>query len=665
MTLLLGTTKESSEEANPQLYNSRILDSYMRLLKQKYSHVNIFELLSYAKMKPYEVADQGRWFTQEQIDLFYEKLVQLTGNMNIAREAGRYAASPGCIGVMRQYCLGMVDQARAYEMIGKMAANFVKSATYESKRIASNKIEVTVTPRKGATERPFQCENRIGFFEAISMLFGKKPPRIEHTECMFRGGDVCRYIISWESSSSAFWKKIRNYTTLVLFLACLVFIIIYPLITLTTLLPASAIIILVMSLVSSVMEKGELETSLYGLKDSSDNLLEQMNINYNNVLMTNEIGQAISAKTDIEDILTNVIRILKKRLDYDRALIFLANPERSRLIFRAGFEYTDDQLKLLKKTDFHLDRESKGVFVVSFREQKPFLINDIDEIENDFSPRSVEFARKIGAQSFICCPIICDGNSLGVLAVDNVKSKGPLVESDLSLLMGIASVIGISIRNAELLEAKIRQFNSILKVLASSIDARDPLTAGHSEKVTEYVIGICDELKIYADHREMIRVAALLHDYGKIGIPDSILKKNGALTEEEYETVKSHAEKTRKILEQTNFEGIFSQIPEIAGSHHEKIDGTGYPKGLKGKEIPWGAKIIAVADFFEAITSKRYYRDPIILDKAFQVLQEKSGIHFEKEVVDAFLRYYAKHSNKCPSLQKSSPDANPLGSSEK
>ena len=644
------TTAESSEEANPRLYNSRILDSYMRLLKQEYSYVNIYELLSYAKMKPYEVADQGHWFTQEQVDLFYEKLVQLTDNKNIAREAGRYAASPGCIGAMRQYCLGMVGPARVYEMIGKTTAQFVRSATYESKRIASNKIEITVTPEEGVTEKPFQCENRIGFFEAISMLFSNKLPQIEHPECIFKNGNVCRYIISWEESSSAFWKKIRNYSVLFLFLACLVFVIFIPYITLTTLLPVSAVIALVLSLVSSIVEKRELEASMYSLKNSSDNLIEQININYNNSIMTNEIGQAISTKTDVQDILTNVIRILKKRLKYDRALIFLANSEKTRLIFQAEFGHTDDQIKVLKKTNLHLSRESKGVFVVSFREQKPFLISDITEIESHLSPRSVELGKQLDARSSICCPIISNKKSLGILAVDNVKSREPLVESDLSLLTGIASIIGISIRNSELLKARIRQFDSMIRVLASSIDARDPLTAGHSEKVTEYVMGICDELKIYADYREMIRIAALLHDYGKIGVPDSILKKNGMLTKEEYEAVKSHAEKTREILEQINFEGIFSQIPEIAGSHHEKIDGTGYPKGLKGKEIPFGAKIIAVADYFEAITSKRHYRDPMPLDKAFQMLQEKSGRYFEKEVVDAFLNHFAKDSNKIPTF---------------
>ena len=228
------------------------------------------------------------------------------------------------------------------------------------------------------------------------------------------------------------------------------------------------------------------------------------------------------------------------------------------------------------------------------------------------------------------------------MAVDNPRSKRPLVQSDMSLLMGIAPVIGVSIRNAHLLEERQKKFDSILQVMAVSIDARDPLTAGHSEKVTEYAVGICIELEMSQDYTEMIRVAALLHDYGKIGVPDAILKKNGRLTEDEYEIVKSHAQKTQEILQQINFEGLFRQIPEIAGSHHEKIDGSGYPRGLKGKEIPLGARIIAVADFFEAITSKRHYRDPMPFDVAFRLLREESGVHFDSKVVEAFMRYYTK-----------------------
>jgi len=212
----------------------------------------------------------------------------------------------------------------------------------------------------------------------------------------------------------------------------------------------------------------------------------------------------------------------------------------------------------------------------------------------------------------------------------------------MSLLMGIASVIGISIQNAELLAARGRQLNSILQVLAASIDARDSLTAGHSEKVTEYAQGICSELGLSRDYCEMIRVASLLHDYGKIGVPDAILKKKGRLTAEEYEIVKTHSEKTRKILKQIHFEGIYCQVPDIAGAHHERIDGNGYPQGLMGKDIPLGARIIAVADYFEAITAKRHYRDPMKLEDAFLSLHEQIGKYFEKRIVEAFMAYYTK-----------------------
>ncbi|GFE58997.1 HD domain-containing phosphohydrolase [Geobacter sp. AOG1] len=625
------------------LYNSRIVDTYIKLIKRRYSYINIGDLLGFAGMKPYEVADQGHWFTQEQINLFHERLKKLTGNTDIAREAGRFAASPEAIGVMRQYVLGLVGPAKAYDMVGNASTKFTRSSRYESRKIAGNKIEVTVTPNEGVTEEPFQCANRTGFFEAVSMIFNYELPHIDHPECMFAGGDVCRYTISWQKNLSSIWRRGRNITVLLAFVTVFASLFVNKWFALGTVLPVAIVVVLLLTLVAEHLEKTEMKTSLDNLWNSSDQLLDQINMNYNNALMANEVGQAISRQTNIDDILTNVVQILEKRLDYDRGLILLTNREKDRLMFRAGFGYSDEQLGLLKKTAFHLNRpESKGAFVVALREQRPLLINDVNEIEGDLSPRSLAFVNKLGAQSFICCPIVCEDEGLGVLAVDHLKSKRPLLQSDMSLLMGIAPMIGISIRNADLIDARGRQFRSILKVMAASIDARDPLTAGHSEKVTEYALGICTELGLSDEHRELIRVASLLHDYGKIGVPDAILKKNGMLTDDEYEIVKTHSFKTREILEQISFEGIFSKVPEIAGSHHEKLDGSGYPQGLRGKEIPLGARIIAVADFFEAITAKRHYRDPMTIEDAFRLLREEGGKHFDRRLVEALISYYNK-----------------------
>jgi HD-GYP domain-containing protein (c-di-GMP phosphodiesterase class II) len=634
---------DTANSRETPLYNSRIIDNYIKLIRKHYSHIDVNDLLTYAGMKPYEVADQGHWFTQVQINLFQNRLSQLTNNVKIAREAGRFGASPEASGVMRQFFLGMVGPASAYEMISKGATNFTRSTSYQSKRVAPNKVEITVKPVSGVREKPFQCENRMGYLEAIAMMFGNKLPRLEHPECVFNGGSACRYVISWEKRLSDSLKSIRNVTSVAMLPLLAALCVVLPFHTVSVLLPSALAIVLALTVVSDLREKKELRASLNNLKFSTDQLVDQINHNYNNALMTNEIGQAISGHTSSRDILFKVIQIFKKRLDFDRCMILLADKEKKRLLFRAGFGYTEQQLKLLKNTAFHLDRRrSRGLFVSAFKEQKPFLVNDIGEIEGDLSSRSLQFAKRLGAQAFICCPIIADSESIGILAVDNLKSKKPLVHSDMSLMIGIASVLGISIRNADLLESRERQFRSILHALAASIDARDPMTSGHSEKVTEYALGICEELELDQDYREVIRVAALLHDYGKIGVPDAILKKPGRLTDEEYEIVKTHAEKTRRILNQISFEGIYSQVPEIAGCHHEKVDGSGYPEGLVGDSIPLGARIIAVADFFEAITARRHYRDPMQFKKAFELLMSESGKRLDSKVVEAFCRFHEK-----------------------
>ncbi|MBI5895961.1 MAG: HD domain-containing protein [Desulfobacterales bacterium] len=620
-----------------RLYNSRIVDSYIKLLKSRYRHVEIEEVLEYAGMKLYEVHDQSHWFTQDQIDRFHAIIQQKTGHANIAREAGRFAASPEAMGVLRQFTLGLIGPSTVYERIGLATARVTKASVYQSRKVAHNCVEITVTPRPGVQEKPFQCENRMGFWEAIAEMFNARVPRIDHPQCLFKGDKVCRYLITWEIQGSAVWKRARDLAVVALPFVALIFGWLDMHLALVAIIPG------VVSLVLGLSLMRELKSLLAGFQNTSSDLMEQMEVNYNNARLTNEIGEVITSQTNLEDVLTQVVQIFQKHLSYDRGLIMLANTEATRLVFRAGFGYSQDKLQLLKQTAFHLDRaEAAGLFVTCYKEQKPFLINDIREIGQQLSDRSLSFAREMGSQAFICCPIVCEGVSLGVLAVDNLTSKKPLVASDLSLLRGIAHVIGISLRNAELIDARSRQLRSTLQTLAASIDARDPLTAGHSAKVTEYAVGICRELQFDAEFCETVRVAALLHDYGKIGVPDAILKKPGRLTREEYDIVKTHAMKSREILEQIHFADALSAVPAIAGAHHEKVDGSGYPQGLKGEEIPLGARIIAVADFFEAITAKRHYREPMPLEVAFHLLDKERGVHFEERIVDAFKRYHRK-----------------------
>jgi HD-GYP domain-containing protein (c-di-GMP phosphodiesterase class II) len=628
-------------EVDRPLYNSRIIDTYIRLIKRDYPHIKVNDVLRSAGMETYQVKDESHWFTQRQINRFHEKLQQLTGNKDIAVEAGRYAASPEALGVMRKYLIGLIRPYKVYENVTATISSFTKSSEYTSRKINNNTVEIIATPNHGVREESFQCRNRFGWLEALLKIFGFKLNEIHHPECLFKGGKRCRYIVTWQKSNAVLVKRIRNYAILVLPVIVVLshFFLQIPQI-LTEVLPVAALIILLLSWFAGVLDVKELWATFDNMKHSSHELVEQINMNYENALMINEIGQTLSKASDVDGLLLNVVEILKKHLDYDRGLVLLATPNKTRLVFRAGFGYNENELALLTKTGFSLDKaDSKGIFIVSFKDKKPFLLNDIEEIKETLSPRSQQFAKLLRVKSFICCPIMYENESLGILAVDNVKTKRPLIQRDINLLMGVAPQIGISIHNATLMNTKLRQFQSILKVLAATIDARDPITAGHSERVTEYALGICHELGFDNDFCEVIRVASLLHDYGKIGVKDSILKKPGRLTPEERLEVMKHVEKSREILERIHFEGIYAAVPEIAGAHHEKLDGSGYPRGLNGDEIPYGAKIIAVADVFEAITSKRHYRDPMPLKVAFAALRMDIGIHFDKDCVEALIRY--------------------------
>ena len=441
-----------SESDSKPLYNSRIVSTYLKFLRKHYPSVNVGELLQYAKMRSYEVADQNHWFTQVQINRFHEKMELMTGSKTIAREAGRYAANPETIGVMRQYMLGLVNPLKAYGMTEKAMQNFSRSCRTKSHAIAPNRVEITITPEPGVSERPFQCQNRMGFFEAITILFTSRLPQIKHPECMFKGDRCCRYIISWDISLSSVLRIIRNWSLAPVAVALLFGALIMTLPHFLFFAAAFTASELLLTWILENIEKKELKLSLTNLWESNEKLLDQMEINYKNALMANEIGQVISRQTRIDDVLDQVIRISVELLGFDRGLLMLSNEEKTRLEFRAGFGYTKEQYLVLRNTAFNLDKpNSKGIFIVSFREQKPYLINSYNELEDTLSPRSLKFAQKMGAQSFICCPIICDGESVGILTVDNLRSKRPLVHSDMSLLMGIAPIIGISLRNAELL----------------------------------------------------------------------------------------------------------------------------------------------------------------------------------------------------------------------
>ena len=202
--------------------------------------------------------------------------------------------------------------------------------------------------------------------------------------------------------------------------------------------------------------------------------------------------------------------------------------------------------------------------------------------------------------------------TIGVIQGINKREGGVFTHDDVRYLTALAVQAAIAIENSRYVAEKKRLFENLIHGQALAVDARDHVTAGHSLRVAAYAQAIGEEMALSDGELEVLRYAALLHDQGKIGVPDHVLRKPGGLTREEFEEIKSHALKTKLILQTIRrlFPRRLRHIPEMAAYHHERPDGSGYPDGLRGDEIPLGARIIAVADVFDALTARRHYRDP-------------------------------------------------------
>jgi PAS domain S-box-containing protein len=431
------------------LYNSRIMKIYVEYLHRYYPDLDVDAILEYAGMTNYEVEDPAHWFNQDQADHFYEVLIEKTGNANISRDAGRYATSSSGLGPAKQYTLGLISPTALYLLMGKMYTVLSRGAEIKTRKIGTDKIEIICTPKPGVNEKLYQCENRIGIFESLAKLFTNSFARIEHLSCFHKGDECCRYIVSWERTPSLVWKRIRNYFVLAGLLLCVPLFFFLAVMHWVVLLSFLALVYVLLSMRALRLQNKQLTRTIETQGDAAKAHLDEINIRYHNALLVQEIGQATSTILDSDELMKTVVRVMERHLDFDRGAIFMANAEKTLLHFITSYGFNKEQEALLRQTEFRLDNpDSRGIFVLAFRDQKPLLLSDISHVEGTLSKRSLELARQMGVQSLICVPIICENESLGILVVDKVKQDRSLTQSDLSLLMGVASQTAVSIFNA-------------------------------------------------------------------------------------------------------------------------------------------------------------------------------------------------------------------------
>jgi class 3 adenylate cyclase len=446
------------------LYNSRLIKNYVVYVRKYYPELDIDSLLNYAYITRHELQDQGHWFSQWQVDRFHDFLSRETKNPKLSREVGRYMASSEASGPIKQYIMGFMTPAAAYWVLEKIVPHLSRAFTLKTKKLGSNKMEVSATPNPGVTEKSYQCENRFGQFEALAKVFTNKYAVIEHPECVHRGGKTCRYIITWENTHSFVWRRLRYLLIPFAFISFVALYFLVPPFNCAAAVFFFSSIILGITIYSDHIEKKELSQNIKDQSNSAKLLLNEINRRYNDTLLVKEIGQATSKLLLVDELLESVIELMKKLLDYDRGGIWFIDKKKESLVYRIGYGYDPDIEKLLRESEFHLNNpNSKGVAVQAFRRQRPFLVNDITEIEADLSERSLKFIKETGAKSFICVPLVFEKKSFGIIFVDNLRSKRTLSQSDISLLTGVSRQIAISINNAfsyqKLKESRERERN--------------------------------------------------------------------------------------------------------------------------------------------------------------------------------------------------------------
>ncbi|NLI93927.1 MAG: HD domain-containing protein [Peptococcaceae bacterium] len=326
-----------------------------------------------------------------------------------------------------------------------------------------------------------------------------------------------------------------------------------------------------------------------------------------------------------------------RQLDIDAASILYLNPYTQTLRYAAGRGFCT---RSVEKTCLRLGEglagraalEKRTVHVPNLSESSEFTRTGLFAVEN--------------FTAYYAVPLIAKGRVLGVLKIfHRLPHEGN--SEWLEFLETLAGQIAIAIDNAELFhnlersKTEITQaYDATIEALSYALDLKDKETEGHSQRVTELTLRIARKMRIKEEELVHIRRGALLHDIGKMGIPDDILLKPGKLTDEEWEIMRKHPMHAYQMLSRIEYLRPALDIPYC---HHEKWDGTGYPRGLKGEKIPLAARIFSVVDVFDALINDRPYRKAWPKEKVLAELHEQSGKHFDPRVVEVFLSLAEKN----------------------
>ena len=339
-----------------------------------------------------------------------------------------------------------------------------------------------------------------------------------------------------------------------------------------------------------------------------------------------KLSKKISSTQDSSALLEQIIRMTQKTLGASAASILLFKDNEQELYFEAASGPAEKSLKSVI-----IDTQYSIAGHVA-RTGKPLIVNNVTRNPNFHA--GIDKLTGFVTNSLICAPLMVQQKIIGVLEVLNKLDGSDFTDSDLEALVAVGVTSAMAIENDRLRQSVLSNYKNTLITLIELIDAKDPYTKGHSQRVKELTLLACSSLSFSPSELDIIEYASLLHDIGKISIDSQILNKPGELTTLEWSIVKKHPSIGANLLKKIP---LLEKAGDAVLYHHEKYDGSGYPHGLKGDAIPLAARIISVADAFDTMTTSRSYRQALSLEDSVQEIKKKTGTHFCPVAVQAFI----------------------------
>jgi HD-GYP domain-containing protein (c-di-GMP phosphodiesterase class II) len=356
-------------------------------------------------------------------------------------------------------------------------------------------------------------------------------------------------------------------------------------------------------------------------------LLREMDERIKELQILTETSTLIGSTLDLKRLLHVIMERLKEVMQAEASSIFQIDEATNELYFLVATGEKGEEAKEI--------RVPWGKGIVGWTAEKGETLNVPDVTKDERFFTGVDKKTKWQTRSILAVPLKIKGKTIGVAEVLNKIGDEPFDERDEKVFEAIGKQAAVAIDNARLYTDLSELFKSSIRALVNAVEAKDEYTRGHTERVTEYSVMLATTMGLSSDEIQRIELSALLHDVGKIGIPDKILLKPGKLTDEEFEVVKEHPTRGVKMLQPIK---QLRTVVDGIKHHHEKLDGSGYPDGLMGNGIPLVARIITVGDAFDAMTTDRPYRKAMSREEALRRLKQDSNTQFDPELVELFLK---------------------------